>query len=48
MESAGHVARMGEMRIAQQILIIKLDGKRPLGMRRRKWEYIAYPYGNGS
>jgi hypothetical protein len=31
----GHVARMGETRIAYRILVGKLEGKRPLGRPRR-------------
>jgi hypothetical protein len=33
---AGHVARMGEMRIAYRILVGKPEGQRPLGRPRRK------------
>jgi hypothetical protein len=36
----GHVARMGEMRNAYKILVEKSEGKRPLGISRRKWEDI--------
>jgi hypothetical protein len=29
---------MGEVRNAYKILVGKLEGKRPLGRRRRRWE----------
>jgi hypothetical protein len=35
---AGHVARMGEGRDMYRVLVGKLEGKRPLGRRRRRWE----------
>ena len=35
---AGHVARMGEDRGVQRVLVGKLEGKRPLGRPRRRWE----------
>ena len=35
---AGHVARMGEMRGICRVLVGKLEGKRPLGRFRRRWE----------
>jgi hypothetical protein len=35
---AGHVARMGELRNADSILVGKLEGKRPVGRHRRRWE----------
>ena len=35
---AGHVARMGEMRGAQSVLVGKLEGKRPLKRIRHRWE----------
>jgi len=38
MRWAGHVARMGEARVVQRVLVGKPDGKRPLGRRRRRWE----------
>jgi hypothetical protein len=38
MEWAGHVARMGEKRIAYRILVRKPEGKRPLGRPRRTRE----------
>jgi hypothetical protein len=34
----GHVARMGEMKNAYNILVGKSEGKRPLGRHRRRWE----------
>jgi hypothetical protein len=38
MRRAGYVARMGEMRNAYSILVGKLDGKKPLGRPRERWE----------
>jgi hypothetical protein len=35
---AGHVARMGEGRGVYRILVGRLEGKRPLGRPRRRWE----------
>jgi hypothetical protein len=35
---AGHVARMGEDRKVDKVLVGKPEGKRPLGRPRRKWE----------
>ncbi|KAJ4428062.1 hypothetical protein ANN_24076 [Periplaneta americana] len=35
---AGHVARMGESRIAYRVLVGRPEGKRPLGRPRRRWE----------
>ena len=35
---AGHVARMGEGRGVHSVLVGKLEGKRPLGRPRRRWE----------
>jgi hypothetical protein len=37
MKWAGHVTRMGENRNTYRILIVKPEGKRPLGRPRRKW-----------
>jgi hypothetical protein len=34
----GHVERMGEGRGVHRVLVGKLEGKRPLGRPRRKWE----------
>jgi len=38
MRWAGHVARMGEERGVQRVLVGKPEGKRPLGRPRRRWE----------
>jgi hypothetical protein len=38
MRWAGHVARMGEVRGAYNILIRRPEGRRPLGKPRRRWE----------
>jgi hypothetical protein len=35
---AGHVARMGEVRGAYNILVGRPEGRRPLGKPRRRWE----------
>jgi hypothetical protein len=35
---AGHVARMGEMRGAYNVLVGRPEGRRPLGRPRRRWE----------
>jgi hypothetical protein len=37
MRWAGHVAHMGEERGAYRVLVVKLEGKRPLGRPRRRW-----------
>jgi hypothetical protein len=37
MRWAGHVARMGEKRNAYRLLVVKPEGKRPLGRPRRRW-----------
>jgi hypothetical protein len=34
----GHVARMGAVRDAYNILVGRPEGRRPLGRPRRKWE----------
>ena len=34
----GRVARMGERRGIYRILVGRPDGKRPLGIPRRRWE----------
>ena len=38
MRWAGHVARMEEGRGVHRVLVGKLEGKRPLGRPRRRWE----------
>jgi hypothetical protein len=38
MRWAGHVARMGEKRVAYRVLLGRPDRKRPLGRPRRRWE----------
>jgi len=38
MRWAGHAAHMAEMRNAYNILVAKLEGKRPLGKSRHRWE----------
>ena len=38
MRWAGHVAHMGGMRGVYRVLVGKLEGKRPLGRPRRRWE----------
>jgi hypothetical protein len=38
MRWAGHVARMGEGRGVQRVLVGKPEGRRPLGRPRRRWE----------
>jgi hypothetical protein len=38
MRWAGHVAFMGEVRGAYNILVGRPEGRRPLGRPRRKWE----------
>jgi hypothetical protein len=35
---AGHVARVGEVRGAYNILVGRPEGRRPLGRPRRRWE----------
>jgi hypothetical protein len=35
---AGHVVRMGEERGVHIVLVGKPEGKRPLGISRRRWE----------
>jgi len=34
---AGHVARMGEERGLYRVLVVKPEGRRPLGRARRRW-----------
>jgi hypothetical protein len=38
MRWAGHVARMGEGRVAYRILVGRPEGRRSLGRPRRRWE----------
>jgi len=38
MRWAGNVARMGERRGVYRVLVGKVEGKRPLGRPRRRWE----------
>jgi len=38
MRWVGHVARMGEGRDVQRVLVGNPEGKRPLGRSRRRWE----------
>jgi hypothetical protein len=38
MRWAGHVARIGEGRGVYRVLVRKLEGKRPLGRPRHRWE----------
>jgi hypothetical protein len=38
MRWAGHMARMGEVRGAYNILVVRPEGRRPLGRPRRRWE----------
>jgi len=38
MRKPGHVARMGENRVVQRVLVGKPERKRPLGRPRRRWE----------
>jgi hypothetical protein len=37
MRWAGHVAQMGEKRNVCRLLVVKPEGKRPLGRPRRRW-----------
>jgi hypothetical protein len=37
MRWAGHVARMGEVRVVYRVLVGKPEGKRQLGRPRRRW-----------
>jgi hypothetical protein len=38
MRWVGHVARMGEGRGAYRILVVRPEGRRPLGRPRHRWE----------
>jgi len=37
MRWAGHVASMGEERGVYRVLVVKAEGRRPLGRPRRRW-----------
>jgi len=37
MSWAGYVARMGEEREVYRVLVVKPEGRRPLGKPRRRW-----------
>jgi len=37
MRLAGHVARIGDLRALYRVLVVKPEGRRPLGKPRRKW-----------
>ena len=37
MRWAGHVTRMGEEREVYRVLVVKPEGRRPLGKPRRRW-----------
>jgi len=37
MRRAGHVTRMGEERGVYRVLLVKPEGRRPLGRPRRRW-----------
>ena len=39
MRRAGHVARLGEGRSVQRVLMGKSEGKRPLGRPKHKWKH---------
>ena len=38
MRWTGHVVRMGQGRGVYRVLVVKPEGKRPLGRPRRRWE----------
>jgi len=38
MRWAGHVGRMGESRASYRILVVKPEGRRPLGRLRHRWD----------
>jgi hypothetical protein len=38
MRCVGHVARMGEGRGVHRVLVGKIEGRRPLGRPKRRWE----------
>jgi hypothetical protein len=37
MRWAGHVARVGERGVVYRVVVWKPEGKRPLGITRRRW-----------
>jgi hypothetical protein len=37
MKGAGHVARMGDKRVAYKVLVGRPEGKRRFGRPRRRW-----------
>jgi len=39
MKLDGHVARLGKKRGLYNVLVGKREGKRPLGIPRRSWDY---------
>jgi hypothetical protein len=39
-KKAGHVAGMGDRRGVYRVLVVKPEGKRPLGSSRRRWENV--------
>jgi hypothetical protein len=38
MRLAGYVKRKGQQRVVQRVSVGKHEGKRPLGIPRRRWE----------
>jgi len=38
MRWVGHIARKGERRGVYRVVVVKSEGKRPLGRPRRRWE----------
>jgi hypothetical protein len=38
MRFVGHVARMGDRRVVYRFLVVKSEGKSPLGKPRRRWK----------
>jgi hypothetical protein len=36
---AGHMAHMEEGRVVHRVLVVRYEGKRPLGRPRHRWEY---------
>jgi hypothetical protein len=38
MEWAGHVSKIEKERSMYRVLVVKYDGKRPMGRPRRRWE----------